>query len=332
VAVSCQAPPACGYCAGQHCSWECEARFEPNFVPSCALCKIGEHSTRFRGCPFFKELMEKESRLNRNNHSKPPPPRTQLRARPPQRQPVPNYNLHFPAMNAPNAWNRPLQFAGQIPAHNTFSTQPLNIPYNVHFQNRHAHTPHPRQDPRLGYKADYACRREPVPSTHLAAGNDNSNDQLSLVGPSRHNKAHTPPPSTAVHGDTEDTTSQAPRPQRSRPAKPLSQVSDTPFHNSRNSRSDLTEPDPQHASAHNITCPQGQRLGDSNTESQCRDFVNAIRSFNPAFSFQTLIQSLSAMLLQFMQHPYESAIPVIFNTFMTNILALNYGKPPQGTQ
>jgi hypothetical protein len=66
VAANCQASPACRYCAGQHCSWECEVRFQPNFVPNCALCKIGEHTTKFRGCPFFQELMEKESRLNRN--------------------------------------------------------------------------------------------------------------------------------------------------------------------------------------------------------------------------------------------------------------------------
>ena len=339
VAASCHAPPACGYCAGQHCSWECEARFEPNFVPTCALCKIGNHSTRFRGCPFFQELMEKESRLNRNkpSHSKPPPPRTHpvaLRAHAlPIPQPVSNYNLHLPATNLPNAWNRPLQFGSQTPAHYPCTTQPLNIPFNVHFQNRQTHTLHPRQDPRLGYKADCVCRGAP---THLAAGSDSSNDQRSLAGPSRHNKPHTPPPSTAVHGDTDDISSQTPRPQRTAPAKPPSQDSVTQTHSTRNSRSDLTEPDPQYPTTHNLTrplsYPEGQRLGDLNTESQCRDFVNAIRSFNPAFSFQILIQSLSAMLLQFIQHPYESALPVIFNTFMTNILAFNYDKLPQGTQ
>jgi hypothetical protein len=342
VAASCQAPPACGYCAGRHCSWECEVRFEPNFVPTCALCKIGEHSTRFRGCPFFQELMEKESRLNRNkpSHSKPPPPRTHpevLRARGlPKPPPVLNYNRHFPAMNAPNAWSRPLQFGIQTPTHNPCTTQPSNIPFNVHFQNRQTHTLQSSQDPRLGYKAGCACKGAPLISTHSAAGTDNSTDQRPPAGPPRHNRAHTPPPSTAVHGDTGDTNSQAPKAQRVIPAKPITQVSDNSTHDHRNSPSDLTEPVPQYSSAHSLTGPytysQGQRLGDLNTESQSRDFVNTIRSFNPAFSFQILIQSLSTMLLQFMQHPYESALPVIFNTFMSNILALNYGNLPQSTQ
>jgi len=48
---------------------ECEARFEPNFVPTCALCKIGEYTAKLGGCPFFQDLMEKESRLSRNKSS-----------------------------------------------------------------------------------------------------------------------------------------------------------------------------------------------------------------------------------------------------------------------
>jgi hypothetical protein len=69
VAASCQAAPASGHCAGQHCSWECEARFEPNCVPTCALCKIGERTGKLRCCPFFQDLMENGSRLSRYKSS-----------------------------------------------------------------------------------------------------------------------------------------------------------------------------------------------------------------------------------------------------------------------
>jgi hypothetical protein len=31
------------------------------------------------------------------------------------------------------------------------------------------------------------------------------------------------------------------------------------------------------------------------------------------------------MLLQFVQHPYESALPVIFHTFLSNLLGMSYG-------
>jgi hypothetical protein len=67
-------------------------------------------------------------------------------------------------------------------------------------------------------------------------------------------------------------------------------VSDTPTHNHRNSPSDLTEHVPQYSSAHTLTgpftYPQGQMLGDLNTESQSHDFVTTIRSVNPAFIFK----------------------------------------------
>jgi hypothetical protein len=61
VAANCQAPPVCGHCTREHCSWQCDKRFEPNFVPVCALCKMGEHCSKYRGCPYFRNLMEKET-------------------------------------------------------------------------------------------------------------------------------------------------------------------------------------------------------------------------------------------------------------------------------
>jgi hypothetical protein len=51
--------------------------------------------------------------------------------------------------------------------------------------------------------------------------------------------------------------------------------------------------------------------------------VNCVRAFNPNFSFQYLLQSISPMLLQFMQHPYESALPIIFNNFLANLVGFS---------
>jgi hypothetical protein len=58
----CQPPPACAHCAEEQYSRQCEKRFELNFVPRCALCRIGGHGSKYRGCPYFHNLMEKEMR------------------------------------------------------------------------------------------------------------------------------------------------------------------------------------------------------------------------------------------------------------------------------
>jgi hypothetical protein len=57
-----QAPPASAHCVEEHCSWQCENRFEPNFVQTCARCKTADHGSKYRGCPSFRNLMEKEMR------------------------------------------------------------------------------------------------------------------------------------------------------------------------------------------------------------------------------------------------------------------------------
>jgi hypothetical protein len=36
--------------------------FEPNFLSTCALCKIGDHGSKYIGFPYFRNLMEKEMR------------------------------------------------------------------------------------------------------------------------------------------------------------------------------------------------------------------------------------------------------------------------------
>jgi hypothetical protein len=68
--------------------------------------------------------------------------------------------------------------------------------------------------------------------------------------------------------------------------------------------------------------PPRQRLGNTHTEHQTREFVNCVRAFNPNFSYQYLLQTISVMLLQFMQHPYQSALPVIFSNFLASLLGL----------
>jgi len=108
--------------------WECEARFESNFVPTCALCKIWKHTAKLRGCPFFQDRMEKERRLSRikssqirqrtSGHNEPDNVRT---ARGPQKHTaqrppfsaLTDYQQHLPAISVNNVWSRPLKCGNQ---------------------------------------------------------------------------------------------------------------------------------------------------------------------------------------------------------------------------
>jgi hypothetical protein len=56
VAANSQAPPACAHCTEENCSCQCDKRFQPNFVPTCVLCKIGEYSSNYRGVPSSATL------------------------------------------------------------------------------------------------------------------------------------------------------------------------------------------------------------------------------------------------------------------------------------
>ncbi|XP_021941787.1 uncharacterized protein LOC110840825 [Zootermopsis nevadensis] len=325
VAASCQAPPACGYCSGSHCSWECTARLEPDFIPTCALCKIGDHSPRFRGCPFFQSLMDKEGRLNQKKATGKPPNAG------PVRQPAlprpPSYNnRNFPAMRVTNAWNRPLVFGTQTgtPTHTSF-VQPSNIPFHCQFIPNQVHSPaaQPRNlDPRTPNPSHRTCSPR---GSNLAQLPQYSEENPEPQQPSR----RTPSPSSEVERDgitTNISQSAAPKRTKTRP--------DTPTHPHRQGQK-RTETGPQSLpdlrppaqTNSRIPLPRQQRLGNSYTDRQTRDFVNIVRSFNPSFSFQCLLQSLTAMLFQFAQHPYESALPVIFNTFLTQLLGINYGFP-----
>lgn len=63
----CRAPPQCRYCAGIHYTRECDSpRDAP---PVCALCQ-GEHTANFRGCPEFRDIMERVERVDRTRNQR----------------------------------------------------------------------------------------------------------------------------------------------------------------------------------------------------------------------------------------------------------------------
>jgi hypothetical protein len=62
VAANCQAPQAGAHSVEEHCSWQCDSSFETSFVPPCALWKMGDHGTKYRGCPYFRTLTANETR------------------------------------------------------------------------------------------------------------------------------------------------------------------------------------------------------------------------------------------------------------------------------
>jgi hypothetical protein len=88
-------------------------------------------------------------------------------------------------------------------------------------------------------------------------------------------------------------------------------------------------PDPpmSHANSPNNATPfppSHATIGNAQTHRLTQDLIRCIRIFNPNFSFQLLIQLLSNMLHQFTSHPYPSALPIIFNSFLTALLGLPY--------
>jgi hypothetical protein len=109
IAANCRATPACAHCGQDHCSWLCTERYEPNFIPSCALCRLGDHGARYRGCPYFRSLMEKELR------NKPPSITPNPNQSDPNLQSFDRRHNPFPARNhlgnfppPTSAWSRPL--------------------------------------------------------------------------------------------------------------------------------------------------------------------------------------------------------------------------------
>jgi hypothetical protein len=326
VAANCLAPPACSHCAEEHCSWQCDRRFEPNFVPTCALCKMGEHGSKYRGCPYFRSLMDKETR----NKPQPPPLNTnQINPNPPtidRRQTSQTFSRPRPPsktlQNFPpnfNSWSRPLNLASAHPIQPPLpfsSTQPRTLAP----QPRAAHL---NQCPDLTTAHKVSCTCSLVPSSSSISPPqkpDNGEPSISQNSPS--------PPSheSGAEPHSDCSAFNQPRPPKNTTKKltqnnPLPTTQHFPTHSNQNSFQSSQTP-PSTNFHQRSRQPPSQRLGNSLNEQQTKEFINAVRTFNPNFSFHYLLQSISIMLLQFTQHPYESALPIIFNTFLANLLGL----------
>jgi hypothetical protein len=131
----------------------------------------------------------------------------------------------------------------------------------------------------------------------------------------------TPPPETADESHSDSAASNKSRPSAPKTTNSKAQ-SPSGQHKSRSSKTrssgpsapvetteftDLTGPSSQQfqQTTHLNMYQHGhQRLGNSYTEHQTSEFINGV------------------MPLQFMQHPYESALPIIFSTFLATLLGL----------
>jgi hypothetical protein len=217
VAANCQAPPACAHCAEEHCSWQCDKRFEPNFVPTCALCKIGDHGSKYRGCPYFRNLMEKEMRNKPQAEKLNRQPPNMGRARNPDQsiypQKPPSKTIHnYPPMSPGNAWSRPLNFAPtQLskphPQHYSLN-QPRHLPSNYMFvPPEEIPQLHYRQDPRLAHKLNCASSSRSnltVNNSLQPAARETVNCETGIFSPAQNIPASPPPPETGVesHSDS----------------------------------------------------------------------------------------------------------------------------------
>jgi hypothetical protein len=331
VAANCHAPPACSHCAEEHCSWQCDRRFEPNFVPTCALCKMGEHGSKYRGCPYFRSLMEKESR------NKPATLNTkQLNAEPPtmdrRQSSFQSTHQHRPPLNSLqnypppiNAWTKPLNFSGQpyLPPRPYTSNQPRDLPSNYSFApHPHFAQLHDKPVPPLPHKVSCACS--------LSA---NKGFQPAARNPQNIPAAPRPPETGGESNSDVSDTSKSPPPvprvtkTKQKQHKTLSSGRQVPHPSARSPLPSTEIPTclrsefPSTIHTHGPQ-PAKQRLGNSHTAHQTEEFINCVRAFNPNFSFQLLLQSFSSMLQELIQHPYESALPIILNTFFANLLSL----------
>lgn len=78
-----------------------------------------------------------------------------------------------------------------------------------------------------------------------------------------------------------------------------------------------------HQSKHSNMLQQGQqpsrqRLGNLHTERLTREYINYVPVLDPNFPFHYLLLTISAVLLQSIQHPYH--LPIIFTNFLQTFL------------
>jgi hypothetical protein len=90
------------------------------FVRTCVLCKNGHHGSKYKGCPYFRNLMENEMRtkpqsekLNTKPNNRQPPDMD--RARGPiqsihSQRPTSKTFHEYPPLSPGKAWSRPLNF------------------------------------------------------------------------------------------------------------------------------------------------------------------------------------------------------------------------------
>jgi hypothetical protein len=254
-------------------------------------------------------------------------------------------------MSPGNAWSRPLNFAitqlPQPPSQLYRFTSPRDLPSKYTFM-PHAEVPklHYRQDPRLAHKLNCTCSLSSNLSVHSrfqTATRKPVSCETGIHSPAQNIPASRPRPSTMDESHSDS--SVAPKSRRSVPKLArtkehrATEQHDTTHlreeHGSnpsnQNSLQSAEFPDPTgprilqvqqltHANMrqHDHQPPR-QRLGNSHTELQIREFINYIGDFYPNFSFQYLLQTISVMLLQ---HRYGSALPVIFSNFLANLLGI----------
>jgi hypothetical protein len=215
--------------------------------------------------------------------------------------------------------------------------QPANVPFNVHVMPSQEGTTSQRnsQDPRLAQSSGCNCKNFPVypnsgkvPS-HSAANNSlyppNSNKvflnrNLSPSSETQREGTQRPQQTTgstiSIHPiiSVQAATITQYRAQTQNPSTPLQQthVRSAPVFN----------PPNQHSFLHR------QTIGNFYIWSQTREFVNII-NLSILLLISVFHPILSAMLFQFIQHQYESALAVFYSTFLFSILGLNYGYFPQ---
>jgi hypothetical protein len=218
---------------------------------------------------------------------------------------------------------------------------------------------HSRQDPRLVHNQSCSCCvRSSMPTQTTIQPTVRKPDvSETCISPPAQDRPISPPPAVVEDSDSQTHCSVIPKSRPTDPRLSVDRKSGKRKGNNANTETEQCTAHPSEEQRHRLTKqntfnlsqlshptapsplqfqqptninmrqhfqhPPGLRLGNPHTEQQSSAFVNSVRDFNPNLSFQYLLHNISVMLLQFMQHPYET---VIFNNFLSNLLGLpNHG-------
>jgi hypothetical protein len=211
-----------------NCSWQCDRRFEPNFVPACALCKMGDHGSKYRGCPYFRTLMEK---VSRNKPQSATLNIKQLNPKPPNKDrrqtSFQSIHQHRPPFNTlqdyhptTNAWTIPLNFSGQpqLPPRPFSYNQPRDLPSNYSFvPHPHSAHLHYKADPPLPHKVSCPCSLNFNLSANKGSqpsARNPGNCENGIFSPVQNIPASPRPPETGGESHSDGSaTNKSPRPQ-----------------------------------------------------------------------------------------------------------------------